>query len=1801
MIIRYGGGNSGIKEYLEKGRKADRHFTRDELDVRVTVEGDLDVTQSVIEAIEDKDQDRYLHISMSFNEPDVTEEKMIEVFGQYKRELMHAYKSDEFNMYAEIHWPKIKEAYNHKTNKMEPRFPHIHIVIPKKNLLTSGFLNPVGLHEKSLKYFDAIQEKLNRDNGLSSPRNSPRLGSDHYVEALARYKDKELGTKNGEVKQAIFDRMIAEDITSLAGFQQMLGEFGEVKIRNENKEGQYFAVKMAGDSKFTNLKAAIFSRPFIETRALMLEPITDAQVAKRVQTWRDVKSREIKYISNASADTKGKYRELNLEGRRGYLNELEEYYEGKHRGDGARGKRQSRADRGAKRPNKLPRAPTGNYKPSNFKFAPRITTKEPSDLHELRTRTVDHFGSDRGSPDRLLLPRDESNNVQHVPSEGHAGLRHNPYSGSASKGRGRRLDVDEQSSVVTSYLSKQLDDADKEMDSSEIENIRLHLSAKTVLGYCQAIYGLDASLHATSTVKDGSARIRCGKYRYNVSDFLTKYMRLDWHEAAPILKDLYAMQEAGTVLKAEEFKAPALEPVASIEPVRPLAVVAYAQLYFGVDPDDHPITTARNGTPRIKCGKFNYTPADYLTKFIGLSWKEAKIVLAEIRNLEATGTPLNPKPKEVHTSVWRDFREKHYPQKLATYNELKSAIKVSSGLQFRVINSEFYARRRAISQDPNLTREQRHLMRSIAILEKLQKLEALKEKTEGQKTENIQTKYPFSRLFADYSLNNEVANMKYLNQLKEKYLAPSADTLDDENTIGQHKPIGPQSLPTGRAALQRAKLIQQLQKPDRKVGDLKIKMGDLQPKPLKTGGIAFDNKTTGATVFVNHPDKVALNRTTTPDEVAIGMMYAIERFGSPLEVHGTKEFIEQVIFTAAERDMDITFSDESMNKRLNEVRLELGMAALEGNTLEVDSLVLDKSLPIAEAIDKALLESRVTELRAIQASPSTDEFKALSARLDAFAEQAGVRHAELAGATPTPEQVRDLAAADLIDYSQMEGMPQQQAMALLIGNNLANPIYREQMENNGPAELFLTIEAAQVIEKSKAEVAAVEVTPEAQAVADQQAAESAIVSYFQEFEKNTGLTLEQSLTFPLIVKEFAAGSAMSMIAGNDTSEAGMVAVAGCMETQDFRERFKTTVLMATVGMTTAEREAIEAEPGYQLATKMVQAAEMIHGEIQAEFDPAALSGVDLDGESVIAAESGLDNIQYAGDLGIDLGSMDLDSLSSGLVQGGEDREYDQFDVSDAINDIEPVPLAQEVEPQDTYHEEMGSSADPDFVEAEQAAALESIQTRHANLIDQGNGEIHRQTLENGVVTGTAPLSGNELEVLANMDIADIATLQGSPSEGPAVELVAGKMRASLDYNSYASDAIYDMQKSEPELFAAVFDSIRDASSAMQQAQLEPEQLVDPAYEDQPEDIAHGHVNQLSFFMNSDSESAESDAWEQKEFARILTEVNETWGTSTEYDGALIRALHAQNFTFDNVVKQLDPELLNSIDGHALADIGERVDEYAATQVAHLDERLNVVKDQDAVNSVARTQVNQRYQDMIQDGALVSTDGMPSAEVAEMAKADIEALASIRGNAEFSDYTAKLVARHMYAGGGYNEAAQEAIAKLEPEDSARVSVALEKVYEAGEHQTRLAQNVMQHYVVELAKASDVALRNISESYSQIQREAMQGHVTPGLQERAVVDIRNLTLVQSLDKAPHVVAMVAKNMANPEYAKGVQSELAHLHDSGFKGLANLKGALEESAKQPTLSDQQIEIMQADFYQAKHNGDVAPSEPTHDHEID
>ncbi|NYO06631.1 relaxase, partial [Salmonella enterica subsp. enterica serovar Typhimurium] len=79
MLIRVSGYNDGAKEYLEEGVKKEREFTRDELDERVMLLGNLDLTQKIYQQIPDNGQERYVSITMSFLEEHIPVETMKDI------------------------------------------------------------------------------------------------------------------------------------------------------------------------------------------------------------------------------------------------------------------------------------------------------------------------------------------------------------------------------------------------------------------------------------------------------------------------------------------------------------------------------------------------------------------------------------------------------------------------------------------------------------------------------------------------------------------------------------------------------------------------------------------------------------------------------------------------------------------------------------------------------------------------------------------------------------------------------------------------------------------------------------------------------------------------------------------------------------------------------------------------------------------------------------------------------------------------------------------------------------------------------------------------------------------------------------------------------------------------------------------------------------------------------------------------------------------------------------------------------------------------------------------------------------------------------------------------------------------------------------------------------------------------------------------------------------------------------------------------------------------------------------------
>lgn len=307
MLIRCSGYNSGVQEYLEEGIKNGRDFTRDELDERVILDGDLDVTRKVYESIPDKGQERYLTFTMSFKEDEVSTETLHDITQDFKNYLMTAYSDDEFNFYAEAHIPKIKAVEDKRTGEFIDRKPHIHIVVPRKNMLSGNEMNPVGKYESNERFFEAFQEQVNQKYGLHSPRENVRVNPLSAADILSRYKGDDFLPKNRAFKEDLVRSVIDKDIRNTEDFYNLVASHGETKIRNKGKQNEYIAVKLDGDAKFTNLKETIFGRHFIENRALSKPPLDKRLIDTRLNEW-ETRARELKYISKAGEKLRHKYK-----------------------------------------------------------------------------------------------------------------------------------------------------------------------------------------------------------------------------------------------------------------------------------------------------------------------------------------------------------------------------------------------------------------------------------------------------------------------------------------------------------------------------------------------------------------------------------------------------------------------------------------------------------------------------------------------------------------------------------------------------------------------------------------------------------------------------------------------------------------------------------------------------------------------------------------------------------------------------------------------------------------------------------------------------------------------------------------------------------------------------------------------------------------------------------------------------------------------------------------------------------------------------------------------------------------------------------------------------------------------------------------------------------------------------------------------------------------------------------------------------------------------------------------------------
>jgi hypothetical protein len=621
MLIRISGGSSGIKEYLERGHKQGREHSRDELDERVILAGDLEFTDQVINDMR-TDGDRYLHITLAFKEDELSRETMMNITRDFQEFAFAAYGDNEVNFYAEAHLPKIKSYVNQKSGELVERKPHIHIIVPKHNMLSGGFLNPLGMVEHNERFIDAFQEHVNNKYGLASPKDNRRLEFTNASDMIQRYKDDQFDGTNKDLKKEILSAILDRNVTNYGTFTELLTEFGETRTRNTGKDSEYQNVKPDGQAKGVNLKDYVFSKSFIELPDADKRAKLSAEVERKYEIegqarrdpanveagladWYSHRAMEVKYLNSGNKKLYQGYQAASLEDRQRILADqarkfYDKYQEPKHepdrirrnpfehtygykqpqrelgsgrdgpgaeRSDGRAGRTERPVDgpgagRAAQWP---PGGANGGRRPSG---ADDIRGTEPDSLTSRRiafaasgqydtfpiargqaTQTINgvrtmsgiHVAGDPGRPKVLL-----QDHARVQLDDGRAG-RADPLRRDRDSERGQRIvgGTGRASDSAISQLARDLRQREQTGAAGELaefKEIRAKLDGGRLLAELSVSHGVIIDKYAVSFAQDGSSRIKVGNRNLNVSDFLTKEMRLPWAESAAILRRSYARQ-----------------------------------------------------------------------------------------------------------------------------------------------------------------------------------------------------------------------------------------------------------------------------------------------------------------------------------------------------------------------------------------------------------------------------------------------------------------------------------------------------------------------------------------------------------------------------------------------------------------------------------------------------------------------------------------------------------------------------------------------------------------------------------------------------------------------------------------------------------------------------------------------------------------------------------------------------------------------------------------------------------------------------------------------------------------------------------------------------------------------------------------------------------------------------------------------------------------------------------------------------------------------------------------------------------
>jgi Large polyvalent protein-associated domain 7 len=909
MLIRPQGRHDGVKEYLEDGRKLGRELERDEMDERVILIGDLELTNSIIQSIKvASDVDRYLSVTMSFKEDEVSRETLLAITEEFRAFVFAAYRSDEINFYAEAHLPKVKSYLDDASGKLVERKPHIHVVIPKTNLISGSHLEPLGFVKSNIDFIDAFQEHINAKYGLASPKDNRRIEFSDASEMISRYKGDLFAGSSRDLKETLLDSMLDRKIEHYDDFMGLLAEHGQTRLRNRGRENEYPNVKAADAVKGVNLKDHVFSRAFVELPTAEKLMHLSADIAPKYESsgtsretapailetlarWHTTRALEVKYLNNGNTKSFPAYQAASVDERVAMLEQRRDAFYSKHLGD--------HHESGSARPSSgRSGSTTGSGSGGSRPGEPQgVNTPGAGDRRLRGDGRLHEFDRTTGIGSRVD-PRPDDARFPSGPGSGSPGglppdARRNIFSGPrdiTSKRQQHGALPDSQGTPSPAL------DGMRGMSGVPVDRFA---PRRAVLVPDHALHQLEHERAVSpDSVRRNSHRERAGvrKTGRRADSVLSQHMRDE--------RERIAQRSAGdeySVIRS------------NLEPHRLLAELSNSH---GVRPEKYRITIGRDGASRIRAGARHLNVSDFLTKELHLPWRDASDILRGSYQRQISGAAL-PMARELpRAALWREYTTDRDVFRRARQDAMATQ-QTSEQSRRAQIKRTFNIARDAARNNLDLRPSGRRALVSIARMTKADAEQTLRGQIQLERDALIAKYGPRQGAsFGEFlQAHAQAGDIRALVELRRMRPTTPEPPQPEENWImpaGEEHARGKRQAPTAEDKAD-----------SRESGydnQIIYRAPHLSYEVHRDGDVTYRHD--GRSVVRDHGRAVRVLQT---DRAAIEAALRLSQatFGIVLKLHGPTTMQREAARVAAEAGLYVEFSDNSLNDIMQARRVEL--------------------------------------------------------------------------------------------------------------------------------------------------------------------------------------------------------------------------------------------------------------------------------------------------------------------------------------------------------------------------------------------------------------------------------------------------------------------------------------------------------------------------------------------------------------------------------------------------------------------------------------------------------------------------------------------------------------------------------------------------------------------------------------------------------------------------------------------------------------------------------------------------------------